>query len=149
VDQPSPDFRCGRNLEFRKLVPAPEGDNADADRTRGPADGPAAEATPLATSEALQNNTATAPAPVATAGAEAPNVGSKAGKASKNANRMKDAVRFSNLLEMFFTKRLAKPPSRLTIEDLNAPFTRCRVPECLYSVTRFWYRRRSTQEATG
>jgi integrase/recombinase XerD len=64
---------------------------------------------------------------------------------------MKDAVGFPNLLEMFFTKRLiaqrkasphtiasyrdtfrlllqfaekrlAKPPSRLTIEDLNAPF---------------------------
>src|ERR1017187_10835496 len=29
MDQPSADFPCGRNLEFRKLVPAPQGDNAD------------------------------------------------------------------------------------------------------------------------
>ena len=92
MDQPSADFPCGRKLEFRKLVPAPEGDNADADRTSGHADGPAAEATPRAKSETLQNNTAAAPAPVATVGAKAPNVGSKAGKASKKATRSERPV---------------------------------------------------------
>jgi hypothetical protein len=90
MDQSSADFPCGRNLEFRKHVPAPEGDNAD--RTSGPADGPAAEAPPRAKSETLQNNTATAPAPVATVGAEAPNVGSKAGKASRKATRSEKPV---------------------------------------------------------
>jgi hypothetical protein len=69
-------------------VPAPQGGDPDADRTSGPADGSAAEATTAgAKSETLQNTTATAPSPVATVGPQAPDVAPRAGKASKKASR--------------------------------------------------------------
>lgn len=88
MDKPSPEFQHGRELEFYKPVPAPQGGDPDADRTSGPADGSAAEATTAgAKSETLQNTTATAPSPVATVGPQAPDVAPRAGKASKKASR--------------------------------------------------------------
>jgi hypothetical protein len=86
MDKPSPEFQHGRELEFYKPVPAPQGGDPDADRTSGPAEGSAAEATTAgAKSETLPNTPATAP--VATVGPQAPDVAPKAGKASKKAGR--------------------------------------------------------------
>jgi hypothetical protein len=78
MDKSSPEFQHGRELEFYK--PAPQGGDPDADRTSGPAEAGAKF-------ETLPNTTATAPAPVATVGPQAPDVAPRAGKASKKASR--------------------------------------------------------------
>ena len=111
MGKPSLDFQRDRELESRKLAPAQQRGDPDAERTAGPEPrtpgaelslggnaapppasraphGSAAEAnTARAKSETMQNTTSNAPEPVATVGAQAPDVAPRAGKTSKKATR--------------------------------------------------------------
>jgi hypothetical protein len=89
-DPSPPDSQCPK-LQFPKLVPGREGGDRGGDRSTG-ADGSSAEANTAAKSEILRNDTATAQSPVATVGAQGPNVASRVGKAGKKANRSKKAA---------------------------------------------------------
>ena len=89
-DPSPPDSQCPK-LQFPKLVPGREGGDRGGDPSTGE-DGYSAEVNTGAKSEILQNDTATAQSPVATVGAQGPNVASRVGKAGKKANRSKKAA---------------------------------------------------------
>jgi hypothetical protein len=93
---PSPPGSQCRTLEFRKLAPEREGVDRGGDRSTGPADGPGAEANTGTRSEILQNDNAIAPSPVATVGAQRPNVASRVGKAGKTATPVRRRPRPTN-----------------------------------------------------
>jgi hypothetical protein len=96
-DPSPPDSQCPK-LQFPKLVPGREGGDRGGDRSTGE-DGYSAEVNTGAKSEILQNDTATAQSPVATVGAQGPNVASRVGKAGKRPTGPKK-------------RRPAKPPAR-------------------------------------
>jgi hypothetical protein len=96
-DPSTTDSQCAK-LQFPKLVPGREGGDRDGDRSTDE-DGSSAEVNTGAKSEILRNDTATAQSPVATFGAQRPNVASRVGKAGRRPSGPKNP-------------RPAKPPAR-------------------------------------